>query len=57
MATYYFECTECDSNASVSISITEEAQAPKCLSCDVYMVRVFSAPGITFKGTGWGSDR
>ena len=57
MATYYFECPECKATASVSNPISETINVPKCLSCNVDMERQFTAPSVTFKGTGWGSDR
>lgn len=59
MPTYQFKCKNCEANASVAVPITEsdEIKAPKCFPCDKLMERIFSAPGLSFKGNGWGSDR
>jgi putative FmdB family regulatory protein len=57
MATYYYKCNTCEASASVSNPISEESKVPKCLECNKNMERVFSAPAVTFKGSGWGSDR
>jgi putative FmdB family regulatory protein len=57
MPTYNYVCEVCKSTASVTVSITEEPSTPKCLACSVDMSRIFSAPGLSFKGSGWGSDR
>jgi putative FmdB family regulatory protein len=59
MPTYQFKCEVCDVSASVTIPLSEngDGKTPKCLECDVDMVRIFSAPAVSFKGSGWGSDR
>lgn len=57
MPTYKFECPVCKSTASVTNPISEGVKTPKCLSCNIDMQRQFDAPSVTFKGTGWGSDR
>jgi putative FmdB family regulatory protein len=57
MATYYYKCETCEETANIIVPINEGSTAPDCPTCKVEMARVFSAPGITFKGSGWGSDR
>jgi len=57
MATYQYKCETCEQTVSQVVSINEESNTPKCLECDKDMLRVFSAPSLTFKGSGWGSDR
>jgi len=57
MPTYQYKCETCEATVSHVVMISEERKLPECLSCDKDMVRVFSAPSLTFKGSGWGSDR
>lgn len=57
MATYYYKCDTCEATTSVVVPISEESKTPKCLACNADMGRVFSGPAVTFKGSGWGSDR
>jgi len=57
MATYNYKCEICNATVSVSNPISEEIKTPKCLACKEDMTRVFNAPSLSFKGTGWGSDR
>jgi putative FmdB family regulatory protein len=57
MATYEYKCEVCNSIVSVTNPISEEIKIPKCLACKKDMVRIFNAPGLSFKGIGWGSDR
>ena len=54
MPTYDYKCTVCSSIKPVTASFDEEVQAPKCDTCLTSMARDWSAPGIIFKGTGWG---
>lgn len=54
MPTYDYKCTVCSSVKPVTASFDEEVQAPKCDTCLMSMARDWSAPGIIFKGTGWG---
>lgn len=57
MPTYNFKCELCKATVSVTNPINEEVKTPKCLSCLIEMARVFSEPAVSFKGSGWGSDR
>ena len=51
MPTYEYKCLTCSIEYSVERSIHEE-NTPIC--CSTSMVQVYSAPGLSFKGTGWG---
>jgi putative FmdB family regulatory protein len=51
MPIYEFECKVCKIRVEVDKSIHEERDA-QC--CGQLMSRLYSAPGISFKGTGWG---
>ena len=53
---YDYKCSKCSSTLSVERSIHEEASTPLCFDCHQTMERVWSAPTISFKGTGWGKD-
>ena len=57
MPTYQFECKSCKTTVSVNNSLTEGIKIPICFKCEEEMARVFTAPGVSFKGNGWGSDR
>ena len=48
---YEYECIECRIKYEVEQSM-EDVTAPLC--CTKTMRQVYSAPGISFKGTGWG---
>jgi putative FmdB family regulatory protein len=53
MPIYEFECKVCQISVEVDRSIHEERN-PIC--CGQAMNRLYSAPGISFKGKGWGKD-
>jgi len=57
MPTYKYQCEPCESTLTRVASVSEESKAPKCAKCGNDMSRIFSAPSLTFKGSGWGSDR
>jgi len=54
---YDFKCTVCSSPKPVSASFDEEIRTPMCDSCQVPMARDYTAPGIIFKGDGWGGSK
>ena len=53
MALYDYKCQKCATTIAISHPITEE---PKiiCADCHQQRVRVFTAPAVSFRGTGWG---
>ncbi len=53
MPTYEFRCTKCDAMDTAQLSI-EQDKVMRCPRCQVFMDRVYSAPGLVFKGGGWG---
>ncbi len=57
MPTYKYQCEPCESTFTKVAAISEESKTPKCIKCGNDMDRIFSAPSLTFKGSGWGSDR
>jgi putative FmdB family regulatory protein len=61
MATYEYYCPVCESTKTVTRSIHEDELNVYCDVCKnagrkVIISRQYSAPAITFKGTGWGKD-
>jgi len=51
MPTYEFRCATCGITTEIIASVEDQA-APKC-ACGQMMTKVYSAPGIVFKGDGW----
>jgi putative FmdB family regulatory protein len=56
MPSYLYRCDQCGGELEMSHSIPSNGDlSPLC--CSYPMIRVFSAPAIIFKGTGWGKDK
>ena len=53
MPTYDYHCPLCQGAAQVTQSINDTTPAPTCTNCKVALVRNYTAPGVTFLGTGW----
>jgi putative FmdB family regulatory protein len=53
MAMYTYKCPLCQAQQTISHPITDDP-VYKCDNCKVDLIKVFSAPPITFKGGGWG---
>jgi len=56
MPVYEFRCANCDTVLDQERSITETNPHPDCPKCKTPMNRIYSAPAVTFNGTGWGKD-
>ncbi len=52
MPTYEFRCSICLMSLTVESSMYGETAAPLC--CGQLSGRVWSSPGVVFKGDGWG---
>lgn len=50
---YEFKCPECRISLYLERSIHDEVGAPKCPDCKSDGIRVWNAPPITFKGSGF----
>jgi putative FmdB family regulatory protein len=53
MPTYEYECKKCHIRYEVEQPM-DKVTTPLC--CSEPMRQIYSAPGISFKGTGWGKD-
>ena len=54
---YDFKCPSCSGKIEQSRGFNEDTPAPMCGDCLVTLERVYSAPGVHFKGSGWGSSK
>jgi putative FmdB family regulatory protein len=59
MPTYEYVCETCDKSYIENRSINEAQKQETCAAdgCEGRLKRVFSAPPIQFKGTGFSSSR
>lgn len=53
MPTYEYECIVCNVRYETTEKMAEHV-TPYC--CSMMMRQIYSAPGLNFKGTGWGKD-
>jgi putative FmdB family regulatory protein len=56
MPSYDYKCKTCDLKMVVIRTLREPERTPVCVNCVKDLVRVYDAPAVTFKGTGWGKD-
>lgn len=56
MPTYNFGCRACGNVVTLSIPFALADDDQFCPRCNGGLRRIFSSPGISFKGTGWGKD-
>jgi putative FmdB family regulatory protein len=54
MPKYEFMCVDCGTHIEYEMSIVHDT-IPLCSRCKEPMRKVFTIPGIVFKGTGWAS--
>jgi putative FmdB family regulatory protein len=55
MATYDYKCAMCDLVAPITHSVNETPLV-ECQLCGKKMRKLFTAPTVKFKGSGWGKD-
>ena len=53
MATYEYACIECYKPTEIQRAISDPESVPSCPVCGYSMTRVWNAPGIQFKGSGF----
>ena len=56
MPIYEYSCNECGTYGSVHKSYADDVAFMNCPKCNIPMTRVYSAPGLIFKGNGWGGN-
>jgi putative FmdB family regulatory protein len=57
MPTYEYSCKECGTFGSIHRTYKEDDSGLDCPKCKTAMARIFTAPGISFKGDGWGGKK
>ena len=55
MPKYDFVCLNCEETIEVEMSI-HDWHRPACKNCGEFMNKVYTAPGLQFKGGGWGGQ-
>lgn len=56
MPRYDYRCFTCNITTTVTRGVEDEDLHPECPACQKPMMRLFTAPGVTFNGSGWGKD-
>ena len=57
MPNYEYKCPLCQASKTVSRSIHDDDPGYECDNCKVKMNQVRGGLSVSFKGSGWGSDR
>jgi len=55
MATYDYKCLLCDLVATINHAV-DKTPLVECQLCGEKMSKLFTAPTVKFKGSGWGKD-
>lgn len=55
MPAYEYYCDSCGDRTTIMRSYSDEEETPTC-TCGKEMLRIWNAPGIHFKGGGWGGQ-
>ena len=56
MPSYDYRCNDCDLKLVVIRSLQEKERNLICPNDGSNLVRQYTSPAVTFKGTGWGKD-
>jgi putative FmdB family regulatory protein len=51
-----YKCPKCEVTMPIFRKVDEAEILYGCSNCKVPMERVWAAPAVHFKGTGWGKD-
>lgn len=57
MPKYDFKCQLCNGQSEVLRKFDEPDFNASPMCCGIPMQRDYTAPGVIFKGTGWGGDK
>ena len=55
--TYEYSCNDCGTYGAIHKSYDDEIESMSCPKCNLQMTRIYSAPGLVFKGDGWGGKK
>jgi len=53
MPIYEYACITCETSEEVTRGFSDPESLPACPSCGYSMARVYNAPGVQFKGSGF----
>jgi putative FmdB family regulatory protein len=53
MPKYEYACIECNQKQEIIRGFNDPETVPPCPTCGYIMIRVYNAPGIQFKGSGF----
>lgn len=56
MPTYEYVCDNCGDRTTVMRGFDEPEQEYSCELCKGALTRIWTAPGLHFKGGGWGGQ-
>lgn len=56
MPIYEYYCKKCDKVIDITKNASEVSKEEKCEKCNTVLTRIFSTPGINFKGRGFYSN-
>jgi len=56
MPSYDYKCNGCRHSVTIVNAIEDKRPTPKCLACQVDMVRDYGTVAVTFKGQGFASN-
>jgi putative FmdB family regulatory protein len=51
-----YKCPKCEVVMPIFRKVDEAEIQHNCSNCEIKMERVWAAPAVHFKGTGWGKD-
>ena len=55
MPMYDYRCPIC--NTQMELELSMDHDLVRCTDCGAQANRIYSVPGLVFKGTGWGKDK
>ena len=55
MPMYEYRCPLC--NTQMELELSMDHDLVRCTDCGAQANRIYSVPGLIFKGTGWGKDK
>ena len=56
MPSYDYKCNGCRYSVTIVKAIKDKRPTPKCLACQVDMVREYGTVAVAFKGQGFASN-